>query len=669
MADIAVQMNNVLTRDGLLGPTQPVLFVNGTVALPGIAFSTSPSSGLYRLSPNTVGMSVAGVSRQTWDTTGAGITGDFAVSGNFTVAGTFTVTGATTFTGQLLAAAGTAPLPSYSFTADPNTGMYSAGADILGFSTGGLLRGSFNANGKFTVEANATVSEPSVQVKSPATNGLAIDIQGESVTNGSTIRWLNNAYNQVRMQVLSNDSGNVLGGTTALQMQLFTNNLARVTIAATGGVTFATPTSGGHVINGTTTINGTTQVNGPLGASGDLVGGSNAYALNYYINPGTATAAGTFGIPGALGSAMIAWGNSSGGAGNMDFTTSGAYLLRMVKTASAVNYIQFNNAAAGTGPNLSVEGSDTNIQFNHFSKGTGVHAFFANGGAQFVVGSNPANPVNYLIVGGATAGNNVTVSASGGLAVRFPNLAVQVIGSGRPFSTTTESQSYLYNVALGLCNFTATPNNRCHEWYKDATALYGLWISDNGGAATEWLKSVGGQGAGQTSVTITSPTVLFTTTSGGVQITGSATSNGTLAITDTGAAGCNIKMVGDGGTTPKKFLRVTGGTFQIINDTYANQLFAVNEAGTLQDIRGLALVRDPGTTPTSGIPIGGMVIGSITAGVVINALGTFVANGTTNKIDVFAAGAGTATTITANTWRNCGSITASGNVCLFMRTA
>ncbi len=41
------------------------------------------------------------------------------------------------FTGQMFGADGTAALPAYSFTADPDTGMYRIGANQIGFSIGG----------------------------------------------------------------------------------------------------------------------------------------------------------------------------------------------------------------------------------------------------------------------------------------------------------------------------------------------------------------------------------------------------------------------------------------------------------------------------------------------------------------------------------------------------
>jgi hypothetical protein len=156
---------------------------------------------------------------------------------------------------------------------------------------------------------------------------------------------------------------------------------------------------------------------------------------------------------------------------------------------------------------------------------------------------------------------------------------------------------------------TATANNRIHEWYKDATALYGLWISDNGGAAAQWIKVTGGQAAGNSAIDIgPSVGVNFSVTTGGVNITGSATSNGSLTLTDTGAAGANFKMTGNGATTPSKFLRVSGGAFEVISSAYTASLFGVHEDGTLTDIRALQIVRDPGAT-SANIPIGGIIGG------------------------------------------------------------
>lgn len=59
--------------------------------------------------------------------------------------------------GQILAAAlGTAALPVWSFTGDPNTGVYSPGADQLALTTGGTARVTVASTGRVTV-ANSAV--------------------------------------------------------------------------------------------------------------------------------------------------------------------------------------------------------------------------------------------------------------------------------------------------------------------------------------------------------------------------------------------------------------------------------------------------------------------------------------------------------------------------------
>lgn len=60
MSDIAVQLNNVVTRDGLLGPTDPFLILDGTEALPGIAFRAESDTGFWRPEANALAVSVNG---------------------------------------------------------------------------------------------------------------------------------------------------------------------------------------------------------------------------------------------------------------------------------------------------------------------------------------------------------------------------------------------------------------------------------------------------------------------------------------------------------------------------------------------------------------------------------------------------------------------------------
>ena len=63
---------------------------------------------------------------------------------------TISSAGATTFLASpTIAQAGTASTPSITFTGDTNTGIYSPGADRIGFAEGGTQVGEFDASGNF----------------------------------------------------------------------------------------------------------------------------------------------------------------------------------------------------------------------------------------------------------------------------------------------------------------------------------------------------------------------------------------------------------------------------------------------------------------------------------------------------------------------------------------
>ena len=61
LADIAVQLNNLVTRDGILGPTAPLTFPDGSAASPSITFATQQNMGFFRKAPNVLGVSIGGI--------------------------------------------------------------------------------------------------------------------------------------------------------------------------------------------------------------------------------------------------------------------------------------------------------------------------------------------------------------------------------------------------------------------------------------------------------------------------------------------------------------------------------------------------------------------------------------------------------------------------------
>ena len=71
MSDIATQLNNVYTRDGLLGPTGPFRVLDGLVSNPGLGFSSETTLGMYRPSTNVIAFAAGGAKQFSIDSSGA----------------------------------------------------------------------------------------------------------------------------------------------------------------------------------------------------------------------------------------------------------------------------------------------------------------------------------------------------------------------------------------------------------------------------------------------------------------------------------------------------------------------------------------------------------------------------------------------------------------------
>ena len=139
------------------GSATNFLAEDGTAAAPAYAFSLATGTGMYRTGAGALGFAVAGV-----------LAGTLASSG-FTAVGTLSGT-------RVLVDDGTAALPSMSFTADPNTGIYSVGANQIGFSTSGNLEWLMDTGGRLISNYTASIlydgaSQPGVQTHGTSAGG------------------------------------------------------------------------------------------------------------------------------------------------------------------------------------------------------------------------------------------------------------------------------------------------------------------------------------------------------------------------------------------------------------------------------------------------------------------------------------------------------------------
>lgn len=72
MSDVALQLNNVLTRDGVLGPLGAFKLVDGAVATPGLSFNSEPGLGMYRVNTSIIGWAAAAKQIEVLDASTAG---------------------------------------------------------------------------------------------------------------------------------------------------------------------------------------------------------------------------------------------------------------------------------------------------------------------------------------------------------------------------------------------------------------------------------------------------------------------------------------------------------------------------------------------------------------------------------------------------------------------
>lgn len=170
--DVALQLNNVVTRDGLLGPLAPIGFPAGTQLLPSITFAADTDTGIYNGFANNLNFTAGGTLGLLLSATGVraylplrlpdGTVADPAVtvgaSSGFYLEGASDIgvsvgdtIRAAFNSGGLDLLAGSAASPSLSFLTDTNSGMFSGGADIVDFTTGGVGKGGFGATPGFYV--------------------------------------------------------------------------------------------------------------------------------------------------------------------------------------------------------------------------------------------------------------------------------------------------------------------------------------------------------------------------------------------------------------------------------------------------------------------------------------------------------------------------------------
>jgi hypothetical protein len=230
---------------------------------------------------------------------------------------------------------------------------------------------------------------------------------------------------------------------------------------------------------------------------------------------GTAAAAGTF-------TTLTATGQTSlGGA-------AGSEGLRVLNTASSVNWVQVTGATTGNASVISATGSDADVSLNIQSRTGGVlytRLAITNGGAV-----------------------NAGISASGGVAFSAVSAGSQVNGYQATGATTTKSP--VFTVFGSDANISQVFQSKGTGAIDLAAGSSGVNIS-NGGTVTAITHTATGSGY----TTVPTWTASAPTTAGGTTASGTAQS---LLL----ASASNVTIVSGGtGYTVSDVLTIVGGTF------------------------------------------------------------------------------------------------------------
>jgi hypothetical protein len=243
------------------------------------------------------------------------------------------------------------------------------------------------------VTGNATTGAPTISAQGSDTNvGLQIATKGTGSlllqpagVNTLRLDSASGRVNQFQMYTIGTGtggaSGNIvmLGTDTNIDLNLFSKGTGAINLNSGNGLQF--------------------KVNNTYGAGGT--------AVNYFSVYGRQT--GSAPILAAEGSDSSIAPIFAAKAGNILFRTAditGGNQFVISHTASAVNYVQVTGGATTVRPEISVQGSDTNINLAITAKGTGVVNI--SNATRLSFGS-----ANYVQVAGASAGSAPAISSLG----------------------------------------------------------------------------------------------------------------------------------------------------------------------------------------------------------------------------------------------------------------
>ncbi len=317
MSDIAVALNNVFTRDGLLGPTGPFKIMDGTVAAPGLAYNSEPSLGWYRKAAGVIANASGGAAVAELDASGA----------TQTVLRLWPRSAGTSFVQIFSDQSGVAGSKILSF------GMPAGGAQIVSqIISGGALQPLTILTGTLNLNSNFVTVNP--QAGSPAAVTL-------NRVNATVEAFLQTTVNGLgRWKFLMGDANGETGANAGSNLYLqsfndagaYLNTPLQIT-RSSGALTFGMAVGSNIVFNGSANNHVRLTWGAPVSGQLNLLIDSTSFADNWPIS--VSGSAGTIKSGGTGSPITFTWADG-GGSPNWFWGANNAGDTRVYNSANLV---------------------------------------------------------------------------------------------------------------------------------------------------------------------------------------------------------------------------------------------------------------------------------------------------------------------------------------------
>ena len=448
------------------------------------------------------------------------------------------------FGGQIVAPQGTYTAPGITFAGDPgnDTGFYHPADGIIGVTNNGLSTATFTQAGittPYLMTAQALLATGTLP-----SNGQFVSVAGSGSTWYSTFTRNDGAnFYFLQSPVQNTAAAAATAGWNSFKPFYWNLTNGNVTIDGTGkGTAFGGPISSNQIIINT---NGSSQSlfitdTGGSGAN-ILLSGNGSTTPNKTIRAANGVLQTVNSAYTAILTTLTDTGDywALGGLSCNGGITSGANIVGPGSGFTLGNTTGLNNGGA--------------IQVYDSSHGNGGLSFMYNGSWVAAANSSGFTAASLLQAPTITASNGSSslgqFNAVGGTGSSWYN-AMFYNGGGNAYLLSSNQQA-----SQSAANTSTWNSLRPFSWNLSTGAV----TIDGTGAGT----SFGGQ---------------VTSSGHAINTSGSTQS---LIITDTGGNGANIRLNGNGGTTPNKTLRSVNGQFQIANSAFNNTILTLDDAGNL----------------------------------------------------------------------------------------